>query len=232
MFVAALDTSCGAALAVRGDDVDLSLHRPLTGRDSDRLLVPWIADILSARGLTAGDIGRWSVGTGPGSFSGIRAGVAFVKGLCSITGAPYRGIPSSLALAYSTAETLSDGDCVGVLHDARRRQLILTGYVRCGARLQLESGPQVIGSEALASELERYRFLATPHPSTVFSLLPEELHHRVQPRETLNAVFLLNPPGLPWPDDKTASELSVEPVYVRPPVFVEPAPVRPAEFPS
>ena len=81
MISAALDTSCGAAFAVKCDGrLRVNANLALTGRDSDRELVPWIARCLEAESIEFAAVNRWSVGIGPGSFSGIRAGIALVKG--------------------------------------------------------------------------------------------------------------------------------------------------------
>ena len=225
MISAALDTSCGTAFAV-GDDsgirVDLSL--PLAGRDSDKQLVPWIEQQLSAAGLSWRDVERWTVGTGPGSFSGIRVGIAFVQGVCACTRAVYRGLPSSFAMACVAARDLEVGQSVGVLHDARRNQLILSVYqlAQCGVRAL--GDPEVI-TPADCPRLEEYDVLTTVHGDACRTVLPEALLGKLRVQPSVPAAEHLRAGGGDWPSTQAEVQASTEPVYVRPAVFVKPKPV-------
>lgn len=67
--------------------------------------------------LKVGSIVGIGVGIGPGSFIGLRTGIAFAKGLGRALGVPVVGVPSLWALASSFQ--LPPGPCVAVL-DARR----------------------------------------------------------------------------------------------------------------
>jgi tRNA threonylcarbamoyladenosine biosynthesis protein TsaB len=70
-------------------------------------LLPRIEHCLAASGLALRDIDVFAVGIGPGSFTGVRVGVATAKGLALATGKPVRGVVSLAALAASVFE-LSD----------------------------------------------------------------------------------------------------------------------------
>lgn len=81
-----------------------------------------IRDFLAERGLTFADIDRIVVGTGPGSFAGIRGALAFAQGLAvgihakraDLAGDPIvYGLPSPMALAR-------DAGLTAVVGDARR----------------------------------------------------------------------------------------------------------------
>ena len=71
-------------------------------RDGD-----WIED-LDLKG-----VGRIVVGTGPGSFAGIRSALAFAQGYALATGCEVRGLPSACSLA-------EDGEKLAVVGDARQ----------------------------------------------------------------------------------------------------------------
>jgi tRNA threonylcarbamoyladenosine biosynthesis protein TsaB len=93
MLLLAIDTSGkhgSIALARAGDggDVDVIEVVSLTGGTFSAQLVPQIAALLSARGLTKHDIGAFAVASGPGSFTGLRIGLAAVKALAEVLGKP------------------------------------------------------------------------------------------------------------------------------------------------
>ena len=221
MIHAALDTSLAAALAVADDDRLLASRAlAVRGRASDEELVPWLLDTLAGLGLGLGGIERWTVGTGPGSFSGIRVGVSWVLGVCAGTGAAVRGVPSSLALACEAAD-VAPGQCVGVLHDARQKQIILSTYRRLATGWQTAGEPAVMLPQALPTE--QHALFVTAQDS-VASLVGGALGARLRRVPALDARHLVAA-DWPWPGDHPATLASIEPVYVRPAVFAKPRPV-------
>ena len=229
---AALDTSQGVALAVRRDGrLPVRAAEALSGRDSDSRLALWIEERLAAAGLTLADIGRWTVGTGPGSFSGLRAGIAFIQGVAAAGGAPLRGLPSSLALARDAwAAAAAGGDAAGevaVLHDARQRQVLVSVWRHAAGGAWSEAQPARVAEPAEAARVvAACRLAVTGHLERLAALLPAETVAKLLAREQVAAEFLLDVPGQPWPAADEAAAESCQPVYVRPAVFVPPAPIR------
>lgn len=226
MISAALDTSHGASLALRRDGGATAVHAalPVRGREADRDLVPWIRASLAGAGLGVADVQRWTVGTGPGSFSGVRTGIAVVKGICAVAGAPYRGLPSSLALALQAVSGMASPGVIGVLHDGRCRQVIITRFCWTGSVLEVLSpaaaeSPAELDGARLACD--RY---VTAMGDVVLPMLSAGPRARMLCVSTPDAGYLLDVPGWGWPVDAGAMEASTEPVYVRPPVFVAPLP--------
>jgi len=72
------------------------------------------------------------LGLGPGTFTGIRVGVATGRALALATGAGIVGVPTPYALAAAAAGT-TDGPVL-VVQDARRRELFLTWFPGTAAR--------------------------------------------------------------------------------------------------
>ena len=56
--------------------------------------------VLGAAGVKLGEVGLYAAAVGPGSFTGLRAGLATVKGLALTTGRPAAGVQTLHALAY------------------------------------------------------------------------------------------------------------------------------------
>jgi len=75
-----------------GDDVELIETVPLSGGTFSAQLVPQIALLLSSHGFTKNEIGAFVVGSGPGSFTGLRIGLAAVKGLAEVLGKPIAAV--------------------------------------------------------------------------------------------------------------------------------------------
>ena len=71
------------------------------GRTHSEILLPMAEDLLCESKLSFADIDGFAVTTGPGSFTGIRIGVATVKGLAFGRGIPCFGISSLEGLAYN-----------------------------------------------------------------------------------------------------------------------------------
>ncbi len=233
MITAALDTSNGIALAVAEDDhiIINQCHRD-SGRHGEQELTPWLHELLSEQGLGCSNVVRWTVGTGPGSFSGIRVGIAMVQGICAMTAGAFRGVPTSLALATAASHDLKPGDRIGVLHDARRGQLIVTIYGKTTAGITAVRPACIPETPAeLTQELAACARLITLHPEAVQPLLDGAARQRLITAEHVDASALLDPADCPWPDTQEEMEDSCHPVYVRPPVFVKPRPApEPTEY--
>lgn len=124
--VLALDTSTHiASVAVLGPTCDLTAEGSSAARSDD--LIPLIDRVLADAGVGLRDLAAIAVGAGPGSFTGLRIGMATAKGLCFARGLPLWTASSLAALALDAAavEPLDDALVVPVF-DARR------GEVGCG----------------------------------------------------------------------------------------------------
>jgi tRNA threonylcarbamoyladenosine biosynthesis protein TsaB len=78
------------------------------------------------------------VGTGPGSYTGLRVAVATALGLARGTGAKLRGVPSTDALAWGS---LAPGEQAMVVLDARSDQLYCAHYRRTNDELEVLRAP-------------------------------------------------------------------------------------------
>lgn len=90
-------------------------------------IIPMIEELLTERGLAIGDLTHIVVSLGPGSFTGIRIGMATAKALAQALNLPIIGVPSLKALARNA------GDFPGLICpvlDARREQVYAGGYIK------------------------------------------------------------------------------------------------------
>ena len=98
-----------------------------------------LAEAMAEAGAGFQDVDRIGVTVGPGSFTGLRVGLAFAKGLAIASGLPCIGIGVLEALAASVD---GSGPVVAAI-DARREQL----YLQVFAADRTTSGPQAIAVE-------------------------------------------------------------------------------------
>jgi tRNA threonylcarbamoyladenosine biosynthesis protein TsaB len=113
MLLLAIDTSGrqgSIALARAGDnsggdgDVEVIETLPLTGGTFSAQLIPQIAGLLSNQGFTKTDIGAFAVGSGPGSFTGLRIGLAAVKALAEVLDKPIASVSLLEVAAFASGD--------------------------------------------------------------------------------------------------------------------------------
>lgn len=98
-------------------------------------LLPLIEQALAQAGWNRSQLDRIAVGAGPGSFTGLRVGIATAQGLSEGLERPLVAVPSLLAMALAVPVELAGSRCV--LVDARRGELFAAAYGSDGSE-QLE----------------------------------------------------------------------------------------------
>lgn len=117
----ALDASAAAVAAVdaAGRVVTRAERTEMIGKGHAERLLSTIEAVLAEAGLGYGDLGRIGVTVGPGSFTGIRVGLAAARGFGLALGVPVVGVGTLDALAASTGP----GSPLLVALDARRGEV-------------------------------------------------------------------------------------------------------------
>jgi tRNA threonylcarbamoyl adenosine modification protein YeaZ len=102
MRILALDAAlgpCSAALVT--DEIVTAERRESGGRGQAALLPVMVHAVLEEAGVTAADLDAVAVTVGPGSFTGLRAGLALAHGIGLAAGKPVVGVTVAEALADS-----------------------------------------------------------------------------------------------------------------------------------
>jgi tRNA threonylcarbamoyl adenosine modification protein YeaZ len=128
------------------------------------------AELLAARGLSVSDLLGVAVGTGPGSYTGTRAAIAFARALVFAGGGRIAGVPSVAAAARGELRRRPDARGVIVLVDARRGEVYRADYARAadsdagaGAR-ELLPPRLVAGDDAAPASTEFVFVIREPVP--------------------------------------------------------------------
>ncbi len=123
MRLLAIDTALGACQAVVTDgEAVLAVRSEFMHRGQQERLGPMVAEVMHEAGLAFADLDRIGVTAGPGSFTGLRVGLAFAKGLALARALPCVGVGSLDALAASAPPGSS---AVAAAIDGRRGQVYL-----------------------------------------------------------------------------------------------------------
>ncbi len=91
------------------------------------LLLPLVERALAAAGWPKSSLDRLGVGVGPGSFTGLRVGIALAEGLSVGLDRPLIGVGSLLTMAHGALVERPAGPCCALL-DARRDELFAAIY--------------------------------------------------------------------------------------------------------
>jgi len=126
MILLSLDTSSrDASIAVLQNE-EVLLEYNFTSRNNlSAMLIPSLEFVLKSLDLKVAQIDAFGVSVGPGLFTGIRIGLATVKGLAFAAKKPVLGVTSLMALAYKFAAT---GKNIISLVDAKKGEVYLGGY--------------------------------------------------------------------------------------------------------
>ena len=136
------------SVGLAGPDAVIISRSSEPGSQNKNMLHQYLRYVLDEANVNMGEIGAVSIAIGPGSFTGLRVGLAVAKGICWSLGLPLAGVSSLLAIAYSAKEDL---DRILVVKDARRNEFYFAAFERVGNML-MQVIPDAVGSadEALA----------------------------------------------------------------------------------
>ena len=150
MKILAIDTSCTVATAAVMDDNKLLGEYYIDDKlTHSQKLMPMIDALLTELSLTPKDIDVFAVSVGPGSFTGLRIGIATAKGLAAGTGKEMVGVSTLKAMAYRHP-MCSYG--IMPMIDARNAQ-VFCGKYKFDGGCQMLLEPQVKNIDDIIDEI-------------------------------------------------------------------------------
>ncbi len=213
MTLLALDT-CMAACSVAVWRDGIVAHRfAAMERGHAEALFPMIQEAMAEAGARFADLRAIAVTRGPGSFTGVRVGVAAARGLALATDKPIIAATSLEVIAHAAGKRLSTDQRLGpliVAMDARRGQL----YCQQFANGHPVSDAQVMSPEDCAATLPHEAAIAVGSGARLLAEAAGAAHH----------LFALEPDLLPDAADLAAicadrapETAPLSPLYLRPP---------------
>ncbi len=221
-MILGIDTA-GTALGVALCDGDRILGSMTISRPNvhDALLIPVIRDVLAHCGITPQDLTGLAVSAGPGSFTGLRIGMAAAKGMAITRGIPLAAVPTMDAIAFSVGRrspmgTQAEHDahatlCVAI--DARKDHVYHARYRFESGRWQPANEASYATVDAVARQLPEGTLLAGDASARLFALSGAACVHTAVIAAEAADIALLGRDMISAGD--TADPDSCEPLYMQ-----------------
>ena len=173
-------TACSAALCE--DEVLIAQAWQNSGLTHSRTLLPMVEDMLKSCGASLREVEAVAVAAGPGSFTGLRIGVATAKGLAWPGELPCAPCSTLESMAWPLAH-LEDTIIVCAM-DARRKQVYNALFLAKGGTLERLCPDRAIGLEELGQELktmEKRKVVVGDGAQLCYNTLAEEVALELAP---------------------------------------------------
>jgi tRNA threonylcarbamoyladenosine biosynthesis protein TsaB len=161
VVILALDTTTKAGSCALWRDGALVEQRPGDAARTHAERLPGdLADLLAAHGLTVKDVDLYAVASGPGSFTGLRVGIATIQGLALVHGRKVVAVSALEALAQCGAAAVEDATMAGGWMEAYRGEVFgalyrITARGSALATLEEIAAPTVAAPADLATAWAR-----------------------------------------------------------------------------
>lgn len=153
MKILAIDTSHGVcSVAISDGDVIIAEKTDLEPTKQAERLLPTINQLLLDNKISYSELAAIAADIGPGSFTGVRIGLAAARGIALAAKLPLIGVTSLEALAYEARLENSDAAILAVL-DARRGQVYVQDFYK-----NHESEPLMLEYADVASKYTSQQF--------------------------------------------------------------------------
>ena len=154
MTILALDTSAKAAsVCLASEDRLIGACFVNTAFTHSRTLMPMVEQLCADTGVPLGEVEAVAVNAGPGSFTGVRIGVAAAKGIAFAKSLPCVPVSTLESMAYN----FLGGDCiVCALMDARCSQFYQAFFRVAGDRAERLCDDRALSLTDLERELAQY----------------------------------------------------------------------------
>ena len=155
MKILAIESSAAACSAALWEDgTILAQNYQNSGLTHSRTLLPMVDSMLTSSGHTLAQADVIAVAAGPGSFTGLRIGVAAAKGLAWVEDKDCAPCSTLESMAWPLAHMA--GSLIICAMDARRKQVYNALFLATGTGLERLTPDRAISLEDLGAELKNY----------------------------------------------------------------------------
>ncbi|RMD76551.1 MAG: hypothetical protein D6820_12485, partial [Lentisphaerae bacterium] len=206
-------------------------HYSFTGLRGGKELIEGLNKVLHDHGLRPHAIGTFFVDMGPGSFTGIRSAMGVTTAMTTVTRQKTMGFPAALPLLAACLDSIPglQTQTCAVIFDGRRNEVLLeTWTLGSDSTFRRLSTPEAVSIESLATLKTGNILIRSDDP-----LLARTPPDQIATRSRLH-VLDLHPEhycrGISCALETCPELLDPQliPIYVRPPVFVEPRTIKPS----
>jgi tRNA threonylcarbamoyladenosine biosynthesis protein TsaB len=150
-----IDTATArASICLAQEGRTLALEENLEQKEHAAWLHPAIEKMMRDTGHRLRDLQAVAVTAGPGSYTGLRVGMAAAKGFCFALDIPFIAEDTLRAMAFAAREQLPDAQLLCPMIDARRME-VFTAVYRNDLSVVLPSTAMVIDEHSFGSLLEK-----------------------------------------------------------------------------
>jgi tRNA threonylcarbamoyladenosine biosynthesis protein TsaB len=194
------------------------------GWESSATLIPALETLLQQREMTAQDLAAVAVSVGPGSFTGIRVGIATAEGLCMPSNLLAFGVPTLDGLAENLRAGEMQGEALCLL-DAQRGECFVGHYQIEKDNFKELEPPQILGFEGIKTIVKERTWVSGPGALKY----EKEIHEALGTQ----AIFAFNSMHQPkamsiariayrqWQGGLRPTIADLKPLYLRPPAVDE-----------
>lgn len=175
-----IDTALGkASVSLASGEALIAVKENQDMRDQAAWIHTAIRDLLQENGCTTASLSAIAVVAGPGSYTGLRIGLATAKGLCYALQIPLITINTLELIAQAAQAQATDLVCAMI--DARRMEVFMALYNKAGAAI-IEPEARIITADSFADILDQHHVVFAGNSNTKVSSVIKHPH----------AVFLEN----------------------------------------
>lgn len=124
---------CSVALSLNGERVEQVLSRE--GRVHASQISVMTNNLISNSGYSMEQLSAIAVSSGPGSYTGLRVGLSFAKGLCYALSKPLISVITLDIMADAATELVEEGSIIVPMIEARRMEVYTANYSSKGERV-------------------------------------------------------------------------------------------------
>lgn len=216
-----IDTATeNASICLSNNTEILGFRESREQKNHASFLQPAIQDLLQESSIALSDLDAVSVSAGPGSYTGLRVGLASAKGICFALGKPLICLGTlpiiAACMREEWMESGNDGDAAPILCpmiDARRMEVFTAQYTLALDEIR-EPHALILDEQSFQTELTENRLLLGGNGATKVLANPLHLNARLLTRQH-SAIHMVNLAVKAYQSAHFADLAYAEPLYVK-----------------